>query len=55
MWNIKENTKYDSGSDSDLGSFHCVKSSCLVRFNYAVESVERHAEYEQSTAQRGHP
>ena len=55
MWNIEEDTEHYNGRDGDSGSSHCVKSSCFMWFDYPVESVERHAEYEESTAQRGHP
>ena len=43
-------TKYNSTHNGDLSLLRCVDGGSLVRFNDAVETFKRHAEYEQSAA-----
>ena len=48
--NVKQDTDDYNKYNSNFNSFNRIKRSCFVRSNDAVESVERHAEYEESTA-----
>ena len=52
MWKVENETKDDNTNNSNFGSFNRVKRSSLVRHNDAVESVERHAEYQKSTEEK---
>ena len=51
MRNIVHYTKQNNAYYSDLSSFNRIKRSGLVRFNDAVETFKRHAEYEEGATQ----
>ena len=48
MRNIVQETKCDNKYNGDFGSFNRIKRSSLVRSDDAVETIKRHAEYEES-------
>ena len=55
MWNINQNTEDYDGGNGNFSSFNRIKRSSFVRSDDAVETIERHAEYKESTAQSSHP
>ena len=51
MGHIKSYTEHHYTAYGDLGSFNRIKRSSLVRPDDAVETIKRHAQYEESAAE----
>ena len=51
MGYVNYNAKYYRSDNDKFSSFNSIKQSSLVGFDDAVETLKRHAEYEESTAE----
>ena len=55
MWSIVYYAKHNNTQNGDLSSFNCIKWSSFVGSDDAVETFERHAEYEEGPTQGASP
>ena len=53
MRNIVQHTTYNEAKNSQFSPFNRIKRSSFMGPYHAVETIKRHVEYKESTAQEG--